>query len=307
MNDTGPSMEEPPAAGSEVGIPAPGYRLPPGTHPGAIRLQVSDLDRSREYYTAVLGLREISSGNGTARMGDLSGAPLIELVERPGAAPVPRRGRLGLYHFALLLPDRAALGSFLSHLAELGAQPGMSDHSVSEAIYLNDPDGLGIEIYADRPREEWQYNGREIHMVTEPLRAREVMAAAREPWAGMPAGTSMGHLHLFVGDLEAATDFYHRALGLDRVVWSYPGALFLSAGGYHHHLGTNIWAAGAGPAGEEDARLLEWSLLLPDASDVRAAAESMKSAGYVVREDDGGWTADDPWGTTLRVQSEEAG
>ena len=156
---------------------------------------------------------------------------------------------------------------------------------------------------ADRPRQEWQYNGREIHMVTEPLRAREVMAAAREPWQGMPAGTQMGHLHLFVGDLEAATDFYHRALGLDRVVWSYPGALFLSAGGYHHHLGTNIWASGAAPAGPDDARLLEWSLLLPDTAAVKAAGESLSSAGYTVRGEDGSWTADDPWGTTLRVQT----
>lgn len=303
MNDTGPSMEEPPAAGAEVGIPAPEYRLPAETRPGPIRLQVSDLNRSREYYTQVLGLRELASEPGTAHMGDLSGSPLIDLVEHPGAAPVPRRGRLGLYHFALLLPDRPSLGSFLSHLAELGAQPGMSDHSVSEAIYLNDPDGLGIEIYADRPRQEWQYNGREIHMVTEPLRAREVMAAAREPWQGMPAGTQMGHLHLFVGDLEAATDFYHRALGLDRVVWSYPGALFLSAGGYHHHLGTNIWASGAAPAGPDDARLLEWSLLLPDTAAVKAAGESLSSAGYTVRGEDGSWTADDPWGTTLRVQT----
>lgn len=303
MNDTGPSMEEPPGATGEVGVPPPGYRLPGATHPGPIRLQVADLERSRQYYSTVLGLVEIGSSPGMAQMGAPSGEPLITLIERLGAAPVPRRGRLGLYHFALLLPDRSSLGSFLSHLAKLGIQAGMSDHSVSEAIYLNDPDGLGIEIYADRPRSEWQYSGREIHMVTEPLRAREVIAAATAPWQGMPAGTSMGHLHLFVGNLERAADFYHRALGLDRVVWSYPGALFLSAGGYHHHLGINIWAAGAAPAGPDDARLLEWSLLLPDADAIRAAGESLTSAGFPVQWNEEGWTADDPWGTTLRVSS----
>ena len=140
----------------------------------------------------------------------------------------------------------------------------MSNHLVSEAVYLSDPDGLGIEVYADRPRGTWQHEGRQLVMATEPLDVEDVVrAGGGEPWSGMPAGTTLGHVHLFVGDLDAAARFYHEGLGFDKTVWSYPGALFLSAGGYHHHLGTNTWAVGAVPAGEGDARLLEWEIVLP--------------------------------------------
>ena len=208
---------------------------------------------------------------------------------------------MGLYHFALLLPDRAALGAFLGHLADVGLRPGMADHSVSEALYLTDPDGLGIEVYADRLRAQWRHHGRELHMTTDPLDVPGVLAATKERWGGMPAGATMGHLHLYVGDLDAASGFYHRGLGLDRMVWSYPGALFMAAGGYHHHLGTNTWAAGAEPAGEDDARLIEWRLVLPDEASVRAAAASVSGGGSPVEWDGAGWTARDPWGTRLRV------
>ena len=155
-----------------------------------------------------------------------------------------RGGQLGLYHFAILLPDRAALGRFVAHLARIGERAGASDHLVSEALYLSDPDGLGIEVYADRPRATWRYDGqRQLAMDTRPLDLNSlVQAAGGEPWTGMPAGTVMGHVHLHVGDIERAAAFYHAALGLDKVVWSYPGALFLSAGGYHHHVGLNTWA-----------------------------------------------------------------
>ncbi|MBX6365824.1 MAG: VOC family protein, partial [Gemmatimonadetes bacterium] len=237
-----------------------------------------------------------------AVLGAASGAPLVELRERRGARPVPERGRLGLYHYAILLPDRAALGRFLAHLRRLGVDVGMSDHLVSEALYLRDPDGLGIEVYADRPRSEWRWHGGQLAMATRPLDLRGVLAAGGgEPWTGMPAGATMGHVHLHVGDLAAAAAFYHRALGLDVVVWSYPGALFLSAGGYHHHLGLNTWAAGEPPAGEADARLLDWELVLPARSDAAAAAASLGSAGYAVAREAGAYLAADPWGTALRL------
>ena len=208
-----------------------------------------------------------------------------------------------LQYRVILLPDRPALGRFLGHLATLNVPAGMSDHVVSEAIYLRDPDGLGIEVYADRPRSEWRANGRELVMSTEPLDVRGVLAAgAGAAWTGMPAGTRMGHVHLHVGDLGRAADFYHAALGLDRVVWSYPGALFLSAGGYHHHLGVNTWAAGARPAAEDEARLLEWRLVLPDAAEVQAAAESVAAAGFDVAAEDEDRLVSDPWGTRLRLR-----
>jgi catechol 2,3-dioxygenase len=287
------------------GIAPPGYRLPEATRLGAVRLQVADLGRSVDWYRRVLGLRVLDQAPGRAGLGpEGAGTVLVELRERPGAAPVPRRGRLGLYHFALLLPDRAALARFVGHLGAIGERAGMSDHRVSEALYLSDPDGLGIEVYADRPRAEWHHEGRQLVMATDPLDLDRLLpAAGSAEWAGLPAGTVLGHVHLFVADLARAEAFYHAGLGFDKVVWSYPGALFLSAGGYHHHLGTNTWATGADPAGEGDARLLEWEIVLPGEADVEAAASSLAAAGVAVTRDSGGTTASDPWGTLLRLRA----
>ena len=287
----------------EYGIAPPGYRLPDATHVGRVRLQVSDLERSLAYYRDVLGFKALERSSDRAVLGaEGDERPLIELAERPGATAVPRRGRLGLYHVAILLPDRAALGRFLGHLAHIGARAGMSDHFVSEALYLQDPDNLGIEVYADRPRSAWRHEGRQLAMATEPLDAQGLMqAAAGAPWTGMPPGTTIGHVHLHVGDIEQAAAFYHDALGLDKVVWSYPGALFLSAGGYHHHLGTNSWAAGAAPAGENDARLLDWEIVVPHTDDADAAAHRVEAAGYHVARAGDGWLLSDPWGTRVKV------
>lgn len=291
-------------AGAEYGIAPPGFRMPADLRLGAVRLQVSSLERSLAYYQGVLGMRVLRREAGVAHLGaDGADAELVELRERPGAAPVPQRGRLGLYHFAILLPDRAALGRFIMHLAAIGERAGASDHMVSEALYLQDPDGLGIEVYADRPRSFWRAQNRELLMSTEPLNVDDlVRAAGGAPWTGMPAGTVMGHVHLHVGDLERGAAFYHAALGLDRVVWSYPSALFLSAGGYHHHLGINTWAGSrAVPAGEGDARLIEWTMILARAEDARRAAESLRAAGFSPERDGYDWITRDPWGTTLRI------
>jgi catechol 2,3-dioxygenase len=293
------------AAGTDYGIAPDGFRLPDETRLGPVHLQMSELERSLDYYQRVLGLRLLHQEAGTATLAAHGeDRPLITLRERAGATPVPARGRLGLYHFAVLLPSRADLGRFLRHLAKVGERAGASDHLVSEALYLRDPDGLGIEVYADRPRSVWEADGREIRMKTAPLNTPELLReAGNTPWSGMPAGTTIGHVHLHVGDLDEAAAFYHEALGFDRVVWSYPGALFLSAGGYHHHLGLNTWSAGASPAGEADAKLLEWTLELPDAPSIAAAAESLGSAGYPVeRASNGEFVTCDPWGTQLRVR-----
>jgi catechol 2,3-dioxygenase len=288
----------------QFGIPPPEHQLPDATRVGRIRLQVSDLERSVAYYRDVLGF-EIEHANSQAMLRvPQSAEPLIELRYERGTRPVPRGGVLGLYHFALLLPSRVALAQFVRHLARRHLQFGAADHLVSEAIYLWDPDGLGIEVYADRPRETWQANGRELVMTTEPLDLHALVesAAATEDWSGIPAGTTMGHMHLSVGDLQQASDYFHRALGFATIVWSYPGALFLSAGGYHHHLGTNTWALGARPAGPGDARLAEWELVLPTAADVVATEESLRRAGYAARSG----LSHDPWGTPLRLSAAAA-
>lgn len=289
----------------EHGVVAPRFRLPPATHIGGVRLQVADLARSLDYYERVMGLRVVRRDESGVVLAPATGSPILELRERPGARPHPKRGQLGLFHFAILLPDRASLGRFLRHLSDVGERVGMSDHLVSEALYLTDPDGLGIEVYADRPRSQWTYTGRELQMATLALDVRDLVAAGgTEPWSGMPNGTTIGHVHLHVGDLEQAAAFYHEALGFDKTTWSYPGALFLSAGGYHHHLGTNTWAAGASAAGTDDAKLVEWELVLPNAASVSAAAASVEAAGGTIeRAKDGSVLARDPWGTAVRLVS----
>jgi catechol 2,3-dioxygenase len=282
-------------------------RLPDGLHLGPVHLQVADIARSLAYYEEVLGLRPLRRDGGSAVLGPQGDeTPLVVLHERRGVAPVARRARLGLYHFAILLPDRASLGRFVAHLSRVGARAGASDHLVSEALYLTDPDGLGIEVYADRPKSEWTWRDGELVMSTDPLDLEQVMAAARgERWTGMPAGTRIGHLHLHVGALPEAAAFYQEALGFVPTVRSYPGALFLSAGGYHHHLGLNTWA---GPTAavptDNDARLLEWTVVLPTRADAEAAARRMTSAGSEVKSETSGWLLTDPWGTRLRLRAE---
>ncbi len=288
--------------------PAP-YRLPAATRIGRVRLQVSNLERSLEFYQTVLGFQLLSSSGGNGLLGPAGATvPLVELHERPGALAVPRHGRLGLYHYAILLPTRADLGRFVGHVRDIGVRVGSANHLVSEALYLTDPDGLGIEVYADRPRSEWRHNGTDLAMDSLPLDFASLLDDAGEStWAGMPAGTVIGHVHLHVGDLQVAEAFFGEALGLDVMVRGYPGALFLAAGGYHHHLGTNTWAGARAPQPTDaDARLLEWEVVVPNARDRDAAAASMEGAGQLVRRTDDGWLVTDPWGTTLRVEAESS-
>jgi catechol 2,3-dioxygenase len=295
-----------PATPGSYGEAARGYRLPAETRLGRVRLQVSELGRSLSFYEQVLGLRVLDHDDVRVTLAAQSDdRVLVELNEVAGSIPAGRRSRLGLYHYALLLPDRASLGRFVRHLTDAGVRAGAADHLVSEAFYLNDPDGLGIEVYADRPRETWRQVRGELMMATDPIDVESLVAAAgAERWTGMPSGTVMGHVHLHVGDIEQASAFYSDALGFDRMVWSYPGALFLGAGGYHHHLGTNTWAgAGAGPAEAGDARLLEWTIELPDGASVHAVQQSLIAAGHpaeAVADDD--VLTVDPWGSHVRVR-----
>ncbi len=287
------------------GEPPRGFRQPDALRLGPVRLAISDLGRSLDFYQNVLGMRILQRGDrGATLAAHDDDRPLVELVEHRGARPAPQRGRLGLYHFAILLPDRPSLGRFVRHLGETNARAGAGDHLVSEAFYLQDPDNLGIEVYADRPRSAWRRVGRELMMATDPVDVGGLVAAAGdETWRGMPAGTVMGHVHLHVGDIARAASFYSDALGFDRTVWQYPGALFMSAGGYHHHLGANTWAgSGATPAGDEDARLLEWTIELPDTRDVMATAGSLAAADQPVAHEGDDLVTRDPWGTQLRVR-----
>lgn len=283
-------------------VAPPGYQLPADVRLGAVRLQVADAQRSVEYYERVIGLRVIEGRGPSVILGaHEDNTPLLELRERQGATPVPRRGRLGLYHFAILLPERAALGRFVGHLSSIGEYAGMSDHLVSEALYLSDPDGLGIEVYADRPRSSWRVQGRSIAIATLPLDVHDLVRAGNgDAWTGAPEGTRIGHVHLHVSDLDKAAAFYHAGVGFDKIALNLPGALFLSAGGYHHHLGTNTWAAGASRATETDARLLQWTVQLPSEKDVFDVAQSLAAGGYQITSEGKDVVTVDPWGIEVR-------
>lgn len=278
--------------------------LSAATHVGGVTLQVSDLERSVAFYRDLLGFAERSRSGDTVALGAPGGArALVTLRERRGVKPVPPHRRLGLFHFAILLPSRGALASVLVHLHQHGVPMGMSDHLVSEALYLNDPDGLGIEIYSDRPRETWQRRGEELAMATEPLDVEGLVGdPAARPWTGMPEGTTIGHMHLHVGDLAGAERFYSDTLGMDVMLRGYPGALFLSAGGYHHHLGTNTWARGATPPASDEAQLLEWEIVVADPAEVQAVRTRVTGAGGAESaEAPDGFTTRDPFGIPVRI------
>lgn len=282
--------------------------LPRVTALGEVHLQVANLERSLQWYTEVLGARVLSRSGSQAMLGAHDDErALLTLHEVPGSEPMPRRGRLGLFHVAWLVPDRAALGRLVTHLAELRERVGSADHLVSEALYLQDPDGLGVEVYADRPREVWSIARGEIEMASLPLDFSDlVKAAAGAPYTGLPSGTVIGHVHLHVGELEASTAFYRDVIGFAVTQSSYTGARFLAAGGYHHHLGTNTWAGpSATPAEEGHARLLWWTLELPSADDVRAVRMRAVRHKVPVRDDgDSTIALDDPWGTRVVIRAQ---
>jgi catechol 2,3-dioxygenase len=295
-----------PAVPGSYGEPPRGYRLPEATRLAGVKLQISDLERSLGFYGTALGLRLLERGDAWATLGrERSERVLIELVERKGTRPAGRSGRLGLYHFAILLPDRESLGRLVRHMMQSGIRPGAGDHLVSEAFYLNDPDGHGIEVYADRPRSAWRRVGRELMLATDPVDVEALLRAGGDaPWTGMPAGSVIGHVHLHVGNIEEAAAFFSEGLGFDRITWSYPGALFLGAGGYHHHLGTNTWAGPAAkPADGDVARLLEWTIELPDEESIASVGDQLEQAGYTAdRRGAGELVTRDPWGTQIRLR-----
>jgi catechol 2,3-dioxygenase len=243
------------------------------TRMGPVELSVSDLARSLEYWQGEIGLGVIAREDGTATLG--TDAPLLRLVEEPGARPAD--GHTGLYHVALLVPDRKSLARWLAHAArDRVALTGLSDHYVSEAIYLRDPDHHGIEIYADRPRELWE--GQVFQrMTTEPLDVDGLLAElddpAAEPFDGLPHGTTVGHVHLRVADVDDAVRFYRDVLGFGVMAQLGPSAAFLSAGGYHHHLGANVWESrGASPAPAGSATLRRFTVVVPDAEELERVA-----------------------------------
>jgi len=259
--------------------------ISPEAHMGLVDLSVSDLDRSLAYWQDAIGLRVLSRENGTAELG--ADTPLVRFVEEPGARSA--QGYTGLFHVALLVPDRPSLGRFLAHAArEELPLTGLSDHVVSEAIYLRDPDYHGIEVYADRPREQWEGHVSQT-MTTIPLDTESLLADADGDFDGLPDGTTVGHVHLCVRNVDETIGFYRDKLGMGLTAHLGDQAAFLSAGGYHHHLGGNTWETrGAPPAPEGTARLLGFTIVLPDEAELDRVAERI-----------GGTEVQDPSGNPL--------
>ena len=281
--------------------------LHPATTVGMLSLTVSDLARSLAFYTQALGFEVLKSEASAATLG-AAGMPLLLLAEQPGAREWPRdrRSYTGLYHFAILLPTRLDLGRWLSHwLAQGYAPPGQGDHLVSEAFYLSDPDGNGIEVYRDRPRDQWQWANGQVKMATDPVDTRSMLAEAEragEPWNGLPAGTRLGHMHLQIGDIARAERFYHDLLGFD-IVARMPTALFISAGGYHHHIGMNTWhslGAEAAPAGTAGLRF--FTIDFPTEEAREEVIARLSAAGIPTTRVDTVVVTHDPWENTLLLQ-----
>lgn len=260
------------------------FRLPAATQIGHAHLQVSDLERALVFYRDEVGFKEINCSGESAILSATGHSPAhLALTALSHAKPKPPR-TTGLYHVAIRLPHRRALARVLRRLLEHGWPfQGFSDHGVSEALYLPDADGNGIELYADRPREQWQWHDNAVVMFTEPLDVDDLLRQAdHEPAQDyeIHPQADIGHVHLHVADLQKAEAFYHGVLGLEVTQRSYPGALFLSAGGYHHHLGLNIWAGkGAPPPPPEAVGLLSFSIRIPDQQTFERLAHRLQSAG----------------------------
>ena len=268
---------------------------------GAVHLTVSDLGRSLAYYREAIGLDVIADGDGRASLG-AGGRELLVLVEEAGARPA--YGHTGLFHFALLVPERADLARWLAHATRDRVRlVGLSDHFVSEALYLSDPDGHGIEIYADRPRDVWEGQV-DARMTTQPLDVSDLLGTleepASEPFDGLPAGTVMGHVHLKVAAIPEAISFYRDVLGFGLMAQLGPQAAFLSAGGYHHHVGANTWeSAGASPPPPGTAALRHTTIVLPDSAERERVLGRLERAGQALQHDDDGPLVRDPSGNAL--------
>ncbi|HMC06504.1 MAG TPA: VOC family protein [Solirubrobacterales bacterium] len=273
--------------------------------PGAISLNVADLDRQRAFYEETIGLRELDSSDGAVRLG-AAGTPVVELVEARSASPRPPRTS-GLFHLAVLVPSRRDLAASLCRAARSGwSFVGAADHFVSEALYLDDPEGNGIEIYRDRPREEWRYRDGAPEIATLPLDVQGLAGELREGDAredGVPDGTKLGHVHLNVGDLGDAGAFYHGMLGLDKVR-EYPGVLFLSSSGYHHHLGLNTWAGeGAPPPPEGALGLRRFELVVDGEEELDEIERRLRQGGAEVERDGRGLELADPSGNRVLLRA----
>lgn len=281
------------------------FHQPPVTFVGRVDLKVQDLERSVAFYQDVIGFKLFEKTERLAKF-TADGKNVLLSIEQPEDVMPKQRRTTGLYHFAILLPHRADLANILKHFVQLRLPlQGASDHLVSEALYLADPDGNGIEIYIDRPASDWTWNESQVVMTTEPLDAEGLLEEdKRGTWNGLPAGTVMGHIHLHVSELDKTEEFYTKGLGFNVVSRYGPQALFISTGKYHHHIGLNTWnGVGAPKPAENSVGLRSFSLVLPDEESVKETISRLISVGAEVTEENGVIVTVDPSGNRIKLET----
>lgn len=293
------------AEGGPVAAPSagPGFASKTPIRIGAAALRVRDVERMTSYYRDVIGLVVLARGTASVTLGTTEGA-LLTLEPKPGAALEPPTAA-GLFHIAFLMPSRRDLARWLLHVARNQTPlTGFADHSVSEAVYLNDPEGNGIEVYADRPAENWRWDNGRVVMGTHRLDVDGILSLANtgiSDYAKAPDGLRIGHIHLRVGDVDAGDRFYKDLLGLAPTSRR-DTASFLSSGGYHHHLALNTWnSAGAGLRDEASTGLAWFSLMTQKPELMTAQAERLAGAKLTATPIAGGFESLDPWGTRVRL------
>lgn len=287
-----------------AGLP---FALTTPVHVGEVALRVKDLARLKAYYQHMLGLEVIAETGETVTLG-AGGIALLHLISRPDA-PYEAGGQAGLYHTAFLMPSRADLARWLVHVARAEVPlTGFADHSVSEAVYLSDPEGNGIEVYSDRPQDGWRWAEGRVTMGTHQLDIDDIIIKTqtrtdRDDYTIAPPGLRIGHIHLRVGALETARNFYQSGLGLDITSGSDErGASFLSSGGYHHHVGANVWESRDAGQRDHNATGLAWfSLNVTDGAVIEAQRKRLQDAGQTLTDIAGGFEGADPWGTPVRL------
>lgn len=275
----------------------------PTTFVGEVNINVSNLQKSLDFYQRVFGFGILKQDEAGAVLSADGARPILTLKQPEGV--IPRAGRTtGLYHFAILLPRRADLANFLKHLVQTEGHKlrlGASDHFVSEALYFDDPDGNGIEVATDRNSSEWNWNEGLVDMGTVALDANNLLGESDKEWDGVPKDTVMGHIHLHVADLEETEHFYVNGLGFD-IVTRYPGALFASTGGYHHHLGLNVWNGTGAPTPAKNSVGLNWfTLVFSDDAKRQQKIESLRSVGAEVVAENNYYVTKDPAGNTIQL------
>jgi catechol 2,3-dioxygenase len=280
------------------------FHREPNTYVEQVNLKIQNLERALKFYQEVIGFKVLEQTKKTANLTADGKTVLLSIEQQDNV--VPMQGRTtGLYHFALLLPTRSDLARIVQHFTNIGLRFGSSDHLVSEALYLSDPDGNGIEIYRDRAPLEWEWNNGEVEMAVDPLNFRDLLSGVnqQQAWNGLPAGTVMGHIHLHVSELRKTEDFYTKGLGFEVVNRYGTQALFISTGKYHHHIGLNTWnGVGAPTPPENSIGLKSFALNYANETARDHVVANLKNMGASVTEENGAFATADPSGNRILLK-----